>query len=257
MKPAEAEAFLRAARNAGSLVGPFTDTHPALDEGWGYETQVLDRSQRLQTGESIIGAKLGLTSRAKQERMGVDRPIVGFLTRSMVVAADQVTARLPSWVQPRIEPEIAFITALDIGSPFVAGDAHSYVESVLLAAEILDSRFAEYRFRLPDVVADNTSAAGVVLGLERHRLNALPDLASLHCEVRIDGALVHEATGEAILGAPLKSLALLAEHLARHGQVLPAGSLVLAGALTDAAPLMSDHRYDLSIAQLGSLSITL
>ena len=257
MKPAEAEAFLRATRRAGSLVEPFTDMHSELDEMWGYETQALDRTQRLQAGESIIGAKLGLTSRAKQERMGVDRPIVGFLTKSMVVEASEVVGRLPTWAQPRIEPEIAFITSHDIGWSFTVGDAHSHVESVLLAAEILDSRFADYRFRLPDVVADNTSAAGVVLGPERHPLIALPDLASLRCEVRIDGVLAHEATGEAILGAPLESLALLAEHLTRHQQVLPAGSLVLAGALTDASPLKIGHRYDLSIEHLGSLSIPL
>ncbi len=257
MRPADAEMFLRATRGAGSLVEPFTDTHSELDEAWGYETQVLDRRQRLQAGESMIGAKLGLTSRAKQDRMGVDRPIVGFLTKAMVVEADEVVSRLPTWTHPRIEPEIAFITSHDIGRPVAAEDAHSYVDSVLLAAEILDSRFTDYRFRLPDVIADNTSATGVVLGPERHRLIALPDLASLRCEVRIDGVLAHEATGVAILGAPLESLTVLAEHLTRHQQVLPAGSLVLAGALTDASPLETGHRYDLSIEHLGSLSIPL
>lgn len=255
MTPAEAEAVLRSTRSTGALVEPFTDSHTGLDEAWGYETQNLDRVQRLKGGESLVGAKLGLTSQAKQVRMGVDRPIVGFLTIDMLVEPDEVAARLATWVQPRIEPDIAFITSRDIDRSFDDGEASSYVECVLLAAEILDSRYAGYRFRLPDVIADNTSAASVVLAPERHRLDELPDLAGLRCEVRIDGDLVHAAAGSAILGAPLKSLVLLAEHIARQKQVLPAGSLVLAGALTDAAPLQDGHRVDLSIERLGNLSI--
>jgi 2-oxo-3-hexenedioate decarboxylase len=187
--------------------------------------------------------------------MGVDRPIVGFLTNAMLVQSDEVTERLSTWVHPRIEPEIAFITSRDIDRSFASDEASSYVEFVLLAAEILDSRYAGYRFRLPDVVADNTSAAGVVLAPDRHRLIDIPDLADLGCEVRLDARLVQEATGSEILGAPLESLPLLAEHLTRHEQVLPAGSLVLAGALTDASPLQEGHRFDLSIEGLGSLSI--
>lgn len=255
MTPAEAEAILRSTRSTGTLINPFTDSLTELDERWAYATQDLDREQRLSGDTSLVGAKLGLTSQAKQERMSVDRPIVGFLTNDMLMPPDEVATRLATWVQPRIEPEIAFITSRDIDRPFDRGEASSFVGYVLLAAEILDSRYAGYRFRLPDVIADNTSAAGVVLATERHRLIDLPDLASLRCEVRVDDDLVHEATGSAILGAPLESLVLLADHLARHRQVLPAGSLVLAGALTDASPLQEGQRVDLSIERLGSLSI--
>jgi 2-oxo-3-hexenedioate decarboxylase len=111
----------------------------------------------------------------------------------------------------------------------------------------------------PEAVAtrfgDSTGAAGVVLAQQRHRLGDLPDLGSLRCEVRVDERLVHEATGAAIGGAPLQSLALLSQHLRRRGQILPAVSLVLAGALTDATPLLAGHQYDLSIERLGRLSI--
>jgi 2-oxo-3-hexenedioate decarboxylase len=253
--PAEAEATLRSTRSTGALINPFTDSLTELDERWAYATQDLDRGHRISKGASLVGAKLGLTSEAKQVRMGVDRPIVGFLTDDMLVSGDEVAARLATWVQPRIEPEIAFITSRDIDRPFDRNEASSYLGYVLLAAEILDSRYAGYRFRLPDVIADNTSAAGVVLAADRHRLVDLPDLAFLHCEVRIDGDLAHEATGSAILGDPLEALVLLAEHLAGQKHVLPAGSLVLAGAVTDATPFRSGQRVDLSIERLGSLSI--
>jgi 2-oxo-3-hexenedioate decarboxylase len=256
VKPTEAAAVLRTARGAGTLVDPFSDALPELDEAWGYEVQEVDRAQRLGAGERVVGAKLGLTSLAKQQRMGVDRPIVGFLTDAMLVAPAEVGPRLATWVQPRVEPEIAFVTSRDIDAPVLLAEVSSYVETVLLAAELLDSRFSGYRFRLPDVVADNTSAAGVVLAAERHRLASVGDLLTLRCEVRVDGQLAHEATGAAILGDPLRSLVVLADHVARHGQVLPAGSLVLAGALTDAEPLETGRRYELTIDGLGSLSLT-
>ena len=83
MKPADAEAALRAARESHGHLAPFTDTHPQLDEAWGYAVQELDRAHRLASGERVVGAKLGLTSRAKQTRMNVDQPVVGFLTDAM------------------------------------------------------------------------------------------------------------------------------------------------------------------------------
>ncbi|MFS3130537.1 2-keto-4-pentenoate hydratase [Nocardioides sp. Bht2] len=255
MTPHDAEAALREARGRRQTLARFSDTYPELDEAWGYAVQELDRAARLRDGELITGAKLGLTSRAKQERMSVDRPIAGFLTDAMTVAADEVATRLSSWAQPRIEPEIAFITGRDLNHAVGLAEVGDYVRSVLLAAEILDSRYTGYRFRLPDVIADNTSSAGVVLAPERYRLDALPELASLACKVRVDGAVVHQATGAAILGNPLQSLVLLSEHLERHHETLPAGSLVLAGALTDATPIAPGHRYELVIEHLGELTI--
>lgn len=254
--PEAGEALLRRTRRVGELVEPLTDAEPGLDEDWAYRAQDLDRARRTTDGERVVGAKLGLTSRAKQDRMGVDRPIVGFLTDAMLVDSEEVPDRSTGWVQPRIEPEIAFFTSRDIDRPIRIEDVPTYIESVLLAAEIIDSRYAGYRFRLPDVVADNTSAAGVILAAQRHRLVDVPDLATLQCEVRIAGQVVQQASGAAILGDPLRSLVLLSDHLARRQQVLPAGSLVLAGALTDASPLEAGRRHDLSIERLGRLSIT-
>ncbi|NYG57200.1 2-oxo-3-hexenedioate decarboxylase [Nocardioides daedukensis] len=255
LAPEDAHTILATARSTRTPVERFTDTHPDLDELWGYAAQLHDRSARIARGEKVIGAKLGLTSHAKQERMGVARPIVGFLTDAMVVSADEVAARLDEWAQPRIEPEIAFVTSRDISEPVGIDEIGQYVDSVLLAAEIIDSRFTGYRFRLADVLADNTSAAGVVLAPERHRLADVGDLAALGCTVAVDGEVVHEATGAAVLGQPLQALALLTEHVAAQSEVLPAGSLVLAGALTDATPMAAGTTYDLVIEGLGSLRV--
>lgn len=251
MTPAAAADALRDARSAGRLLEPFTDAAPDLDEAWGYDVQALDRAHRLAAGEVVAGAKLGLTSRAKQERMGVARPVVGFLTSAMTLPATEVPARIGSWVQPRVEPEIAFTLARPLSGAVTLAEVPGFVEAVHVAVEVLDSRYAGYRFRLADVLADNTSAAAYVLGPAVERDPAT--LSDLACEVEVDGAVVHRAHGSAILGDPLRSLVLLSEHLARRGETLPAGSVVLAGALTDAVPLEPGSRYRLAIEALGSV----
>jgi 2-oxo-3-hexenedioate decarboxylase len=253
MRPADAEAALRAARKGRQTLTPFTDADPTLDDYWGYDVQSLDRTQRVGSGESVIGAKLGLTSAVKQQRMNVDQPIVGFLTDTMRVAADSLAQAAHDWAQPRIEPEIAFITAQPLTSPLTLAEAGRTIEAVTVAAEIIDSRYHGYRFRLPDVVADNTSAAGFMVGPPSH-LPDLDDLARVRCEVEVGGMVVHAATGAAILGHPLHAIVRLSRHLARHGQTLPEGSLVLAGALTDAVPLVAGNRYTIRIDALGVLS---
>jgi len=253
MTPAQAAEALRVARTARRTLPPFTDQLPALDETWGYAAQAEDRRVRLSAGERVVGAKLGLTSAAKQQRMGVDRPIVGFLTDRMLLEPTQIAAALSSWAQPRIEPEIAFVTARTLDRPLPFEEVAASIGTVAVAAEVIDSRYSGYRFRLPDVVADNTSAAGVLLGAPIP-LEAVDDLASLRCVVEVDGQDVHHATGAAILGHPLRAVELLSQHLHRHGESLPAGSVVLAGALTDAVPLLAGRQYRLSIEELGAIA---
>ncbi|CAM3245513.1 fumarylacetoacetate hydrolase family protein [Nocardioides dubius] len=256
LAPQAAADQLHAARQDRRTIERLTDSWPDLDEPWGYAVQDLDREQRVRAGDPVIGAKLGLTSAAKQQRMSVDRPIVGFLTASMYLRPAEVRGAMHHWAQPRIEPEIAFITSRDISHALTDEDVASAVRDVVIAAEIIDSRWTDYRFRLADVIADNTSAAGVLVGSEPVDLPSAGDLAALACQVEVDGEIVHEATGAAILGHPLRALRLLSEHLERRGEVLPAGSLVLAGALTDAVPLTAGRRYRLSIERLGTIDVT-
>ncbi|WP_051721143.1 MULTISPECIES: fumarylacetoacetate hydrolase family protein [Actinomycetes] len=250
--PAFAEHALRTAREHRATRNPFSDSDGSLTEHWGYTVQALDRQHRELNGELVIGAKLGLTSAAKQRQMGVGVPIVGFVTDTMMVDPKRVRAELGRWAQPRIEPEIAFTTARPLGAHIGLQDVADLVATVSVAADIVDSRYSGYRFGLADVIGDNTSAAGVVLGAP-HRLGDIGDLADLRCSVDVNGSVVHRALGSAILGSPLRSLVVLGEHLARMGQTLPAGSVVLAGAMTDAVPLVPAGRYRLRVEGLGEV----
>jgi len=250
MTPAFAAEALRAARATRSPRKPFTDDDATLDEQWGYRVQDEDRAQRLARGERIVGAKLGLTSRAKQVTMDVHQPIVGFLSDAMHVAdSDDVFART---AQPRIEPEIAFRLGRVLDRPLTMADAADAIDGVAVAMESIDSRYAGFGFRLPDVVADNTSAAAFVVGDWVDPATA-GGLAAVRCVFSGDGSELHSATGAAVLGHPLRALLHLSEHLVQRGEHLPAGAIVLAGALTDAVPIRPGVEYRADIDHLGTV----
>lgn len=253
MTPADAAATLVRARIERRAVLPFTDEDPTLDEAWGYAVQDLDRLARLAAGERVVGAKLGLTSAPKQQRMGIARPIAGFLTDAHVIEGG---GGLPvhRWIQPRAEPEIAFLLGHDLVGPVDRAGAAAVLDGVAIAVELIDSRFEGYRFRLADVLADETSAAGFAVGAWVEPDEA-GDLAAVTCEVWVDGQRRDAATGAAILGHPLEALVWLSEHLASRGETLPAGSVVLAGAMTDAIPLADLTSYEVR-SSLGTLELT-
>lgn len=261
MRPGRAADLLAAARRDRALLAPFTDEHPDLDEAWAYDVQDADLARRTSRSEQVVGAKLGLTSVAKQRRMQVDRPIVGFLTDAMQLPADvPVDLAASGWVQPRAEPEIAFLLGHDLGTgpgrPAAGRDeVAACVAAVAVAVEVIDSRYRDYRFRLSDVVADNTSAAGFVLGPWLDAKARLDELSTVPCTLAVDGRDVAAATGAAILGDPLHALARLAAHAASRGRPVPAGSVVLAGAMTDAVPLLAGQTVSVR-SGFGDLVLT-
>lgn len=204
-----------------------------VDEAYAIQAALLDR--RLARGEQLVGAKLGLTSRAKQEQMGVSEPVYGWLTDRSILPNDDVP--LAELIHPRVEPEFVFRLAEDVSGPDVtAGDVLDATAEVLGGIEVIDSRYQAFKFTLPDVIADNTSAARVRLG-GPGLTPRQADLTTLGCTFELDGEVTGTATGAALLGDPARCVALLVHHLDRVGRKLEAGWTVLAGAATDARPL--------------------
>lgn len=233
---------------------PFTDEWPELDLDTGYAVQDLVLQKRLARGETLIGVKLGLTSRAKQERMGVRVPLVAWLTDAMVLPAGAPVPQ-DQLIHPRVEPEIVFVMADGLEGPGVsAATAMAAVGSVLGGAEVIDSRYRDFRFTAGDVVADNASSGAYVTGPV-----AVPpadlDLSLEAVLVEVDGQVVDSATGAAVLGHPAEALALAANELARRGRAIEPGWVVLTGGMTDAVPIPAGTSVAFHFTHLGSVHV--
>ncbi|MFP2768665.1 2-keto-4-pentenoate hydratase [Oceanisphaera sp. KMM 10153] len=240
-----------AARNATAMTQLSGQGH-ALSLTDAYRVQQLSIARRLQRGETWAGIKLGFTSRAKMLQMGVDDLIWGQLTREMMVG-DGDTISLAPFIHPRIEPEIAFLLGKPLQGKVTLVEAMSAVEAICPALEIIDSRYADFRFSLEDVVADNASSSGFVLG-SWHR----PDLAidNLGMVMEFNGRAVQIGSSAAILGNPYRSLVEAARLADEAGLQLEAGTLILAGAATAAEPLQAGVHVRLKTQQLGTVELS-
>lgn len=211
-----------------------TQAWPELTLEDAYATQASLLARRHARGEKAVGLKLGFTSEAKMRQMGVDELIVGQLTDVMQVADGGVLS-LDALIHPRIEPEVAFLVGSDVDLADPDVDLEGAISGVAAGLEIIDSRYDGFRFDLPRVVADNTSAARFVLGAWRALDEVdLDDRAVTMCR---GDEVVASGTTAAILGHPLHTLPRLAALGRRFGLQLPAGSVVLAGAATEAVAL--------------------
>jgi 2-keto-4-pentenoate hydratase len=243
---------LLVARRERKAISPFTDEHPDLDLTTAYAAQGLFIEALLEAGERIVGAKVGLTSRAKQEAMGVDEPLSGWLTDAMVLEPG-APVPLDALIQPRVEPEIAFLLARSLEGPATVTTVLAATEAVFAAVDILDSRYEDYRFTLPDVVADNCSSGRIVLGPQARRPAELEDLRLVGCVLRRRGEIVATAAGAAAMGHPAAPVAWLVTRLAARGETLPAGSLVLSGGLAAPVPIAAGTSVTAELDGLGAI----
>jgi len=227
---------LAAAERDRKAIAPFTDADPGLDAETAYRAQRMLVQHRLDGGEWRIGAKLGLTSRAKQEAMGVHEPLYGWLTSGMVVPHGEALP-LGELIHPRVEPEVAFLIGKQIRPPATITSVLEATEAVFAAIDVLDSRYEDFRFRLPDVIADNASGSRFVLGPRALPPGQLGDLRLLGCVLRSGGDVVSTAAGAAVMGHPAAAVAWLVNQLAGGDWQLEPGALVLSGGLTAPVPV--------------------
>jgi 2-oxo-3-hexenedioate decarboxylase len=230
----------------------FTDEWPDLDVATGYRIQAETLRRRLARGELITGVKLGMTSKAKQQRMGVDTPLVAWLTDAMVLTKGQPVPQ-HALIHPRIEPEIVFVMRDRLQGPGVtAAQALAAVAEVRAGAEVIDSRYRDFKFTAGDVLADNASSGAYLVGDLALDPGAL-DLAAESVELVVDGEVVHKATGADVLGHPAEALALAVNDLAGRGLALEAGWVVLTGGMSDAVYATPGSTVTCRFATLGDV----
>lgn len=235
--------------------GKITDEWPEMDLPTAYRVQDRLVAQKVAQGERVVGIKLGLTSRAKQAQMNIASPLTAWLTDAMALPTGEP---VPSahLIHPRVEPEIVFVLSHRLQGPGItAATALAAVGAVFAGVEVIDSRYTDFKFRLPDVVADNASSARFVLGSVSLPVDGL-DLALEACLLQVNGELVHSATGSAVQGHPAEALALAANELGRRGVALETGWLVLTGGMTDAVFIEPGDHVVAEFTHLGSISMT-
>jgi len=240
---------LTKARIAITAIPQLSDDTPDLDLATGYAVQ-----RRLREGRGdLVGWKLGVTSRAKQVQVGVDAPIRGFLATDH--ALDYGEPLLVSeHINPRCEPEIVFVMGADLsGAHVTATEVLAATGAVAAGIEVLDSRYTDYRFTMPDVVADNASAGRYVIG------SPVPvdgiDLRLVGVVLEQNGDVIATASGAASLGHPAAAVAWLVRSLAAEDEGLHRGDVILSGGLTAATPVSAGDTIVVTIDRIGSVEL--
>jgi 2-oxo-3-hexenedioate decarboxylase len=246
---AQIAARLTAARAGRVAISPVSAEVPGFDLAVAYAVQ---RQLRAEAGR-LAGWKLGLTSRAKQAQVSVGEPVRGFLAAANALDLGEPLL-VSEYIQPRAEPEIAFIMGTSLAGPTVtSADVMAATAAVAVGVEILDSRYRDYRFTAADVVADNTSAARYVIG------PAVPaaglDLRLLGVLLEHNGEVIATAAGAAALGHPASAVAWLVRSLATENDGLRPGDVVLSGGLTAAVSLQAGDVVTVAADRLGSVEL--
>lgn len=233
-----------------ATVPPPVERVPELTVSDAYAIQQRVIAARERAGARRVGRKVGLTSAAMQEMLGVDEPDFGVLLDEMVVTGEVDATRL---IAPRIEPEIAFTLGARLEGDVTVDEVLAATRTVRGALEIIDSRVEGWRITIVDTVADNASSALVVLGdveLAPKEVDFLAERATMRVgDEEVSG------TGDAVLGHPAAAVAWLARALAEHGERLEAGDVVLPGSMARALPFASSDTVRCGFTTLGTLEV--
>ncbi|MEY2963506.1 MAG: hypothetical protein RL754_767 [Bacteroidota bacterium] len=245
-----AKALHESARSARPRA-QFSSTHTySLDEAYAIQHALI--AEREMEGHAMVGVKMGFTSKAKMEQMGVEDMIIGQLTEDMRITAEQPLKKA-ACIHPRAEPEIAFRLSADIKGELTASEVFQYVDGVCAAVEVIDSRYENFKFSLEDVVADNCSSCGFALG---PWCEVPLGLNGLDMVQKFDGEIVAEGNSDAILDNPFEALAAATRLAEQYSIPLKKGMIVLAGAST-AAHFIAEHRtIGLTVDGLGEVTFT-
>lgn len=244
---------IREARAARRMIARISATHGVGDIEAAYQVAELNTRERLrEPGRRIVGLKVGLTSKAVQQQLGVAQPDFGVLFDDMEYL-DGDAVHMDRLIQPKVEAEVALVVGRDL--PVEAPSWSEFLNALayaLPALEIVDSVIQDWKITLVDTVADNASSALYVLGHQPVSLAAL-DLGSVAMQMAVNGTVVSVGTGVDCLGHPLRAAYWLARTMAARGQPLKAGQVILSGALGPMVPLKAGDQVQALLGALGSV----
>lgn len=228
--------------------------YPDMTVDDGYLVQNALRERLVAQGQKVVGWKAGLTSKAKMDQMGVDKPSIGFLTDAMARPENSVV-RTDDLVHPRVECEIAFVTKAELTGPNCDRAAVlAATDFVVPAIEVIDSRYEAFKFDLESVIADNSSSIRYVAGGRPRYLEDI-EVDNIGVVMEKNGEIVEMGSSSAVLGHPADAVAFLVNIMHDIGAgALPAGSFVMSGGITAAVAVEPGDNVIARYDDLGSVS---
>ncbi|WP_306667880.1 2-oxopent-4-enoate hydratase [Oceanospirillum sediminis] len=235
-------------------IQPFTERDLDITLEDAYQIQQRFMAQRLAAGETVVGKKIGVTSRPVQDFLGVFQPDFGILTSAMEIKGDNVVD-LNGLIQPKAEAELAFVLKEDLNGPGVtAMDVIRATDYVVPCFEIVDSRINDWKIKIQDTVADNASCGVYVLGDAKGDPKKL-DLTLAGMVLRKNGELYSTSVGAAVQGSPVNAVAWLANTLGELGIPFKAGEVILSGSQSELVSVQDGDELECTVGGLGSCSV--
>jgi 2-keto-4-pentenoate hydratase len=251
----ELAADLAQAERSRVPIAPLTTANPDIDVVDAYEIQLINIRQRVAEGAKVIGHKVGLSSKAMQEMMGVDEPDYGHLLDEMEVFEDRPVVSA-NYLCPRVEVEVGFVLADDLpGEGCTEDDVLAATAAFAPAIELIDTRIKDWKIKLCDTIADNASSAGWVLGAARVSPKDI-DIANIDAVLTRNGEVVAKGRSDAVLGNPVTAVAWLARKVDSFGVRLRAGDIVLPGSCTKAFDATPGAEFVADFDGLGSVHLS-
>lgn len=247
--------YLYTAERDACEVIKITDKYPELtiEEAYVLQDQLMEH-RLAEKGVAAIGMKLGLTSKAKQEMMGVNQAIYGYLHSDML-SLESDAIDYSQLIHPKVEPEIAFLLGEDLqGENVTADEVLKATKYVAPALEIIDSRYKDFKFTLVDVVADNCSSVKFVVGSKWISPHSI-DLGSIGMVMSKNGKIEQTGSSAAVLGHPASAIAWAVNELGKLGKGLKKGDIILSGAISEAIKFEPGDSIVAQFDGLGSVTM--
>lgn len=241
-------------RKAATAIGPISADFPQLTIDDAYQIQSIVNQHRLDEGGRVVGYKIGLTSEAVQQQLGVDQPDYGVLFSDMEVLSGQ-PVDCSGLIAPKAEGEIGFCFKEDLDKENLTFmELLSAIDYFFPVIEIVDSVVADWKIGIVDTIADNASSALYMPGKRIFSPQGV-DFEALQVAIHSNNECVASGRGSACLGSPLLSAYWLAKKLIELGTPIRKGQIVLSGALAPMVSLIPGQQYSFRFEGLDEISL--
>lgn len=234
-------------------IAPLTERSPEMTNDDAYLIQLAGMKLRQEKGQIIVGKKIGLTSKAMQNALGVYEPDYGYITDKLMVMEGEPLV-MSNLIAPKVEAELAFVLHSDLTGPGItAADVLRATAGVMPALEIIDTRIKDWKIKIQDSIADDASIGRIIVS---GRLTPITDidLRYMGQVVEKNGEIVATSAGAAVLGHPANAVVWLANKLAKYNIPLKAGEIIMSGSFAAACPATAGDCICATFDRIGSVT---